>query len=77
MKQGFIRCAAMTPHITVADCSANENEIIRPMNEAELHKANVVVFPEICITGYTCQDLFLQDTLINAVSYTHLRAHET
>lgn len=65
MKQGFIRCAAMTPHITVADCSANENEIIRLMNEAELHKANVVVFPELCITGYTCQDLFLQDTLIN------------
>lgn len=63
MKDGFIRCAAMVPKVTVADCGANEREIIRLLDEADEAGANVVVFPELCITGYTCGDLFLQDKL--------------
>ena len=65
MTDGFIRCAALTPHTEVADCLSNENEIIRLLDEANSNKANVVVFPELCITGYTCGDLFLQDVLLN------------
>lgn len=77
MKDGFIRCAAMTPDILVADCTHNEKEIIRLLDEACKNGAKVIVFPELCITGYTCNDLFFQDTLIdNALTSLHrITAH--
>ena len=64
MKDGFIKCAAMIPSIKVADCHHNEQEIIKLMDKAQEEGAQVIVFPELCITGYTCGDLFLQDKLI-------------
>lgn len=66
MKHGFIRCGAMIPSIKVADCSHNESEIISLLDEAQSNRAHVVVFPELCLTGYTCGDIFLQDTLLAA-----------
>lgn len=63
MNLGFVRVAAATPEICVADCQHNKNEIIRLIKEANGNGASLVVFPELCITGYTCGDLFLQKTL--------------
>lgn len=64
MKDGFVKCAAMIPAIKVADCYHNEQEIKKLMDEAQETGAQVIVFPELCITGYTCGDLFLQDKLV-------------
>lgn len=76
MKDGFIRCAAMVPKVTVADCGANEREIIRLLDEAAEACANIVVFPELCITGYTCGDLFLQDKLLSEAVQSLIRIAE-
>ena len=66
MKDGFIKVCAATPDIRVADCGYNEENIIRLMDEAYGSEVSVLVFPELCITGYTCGDLFLQDVLLRA-----------
>ncbi|MGN0513461.1 MAG: NAD(+) synthase [Lachnospiraceae bacterium] len=65
MKDGFIRVAAATPKIKVADCDYNANEINRMMNEAYDNQTKILVFPELCITAYTCNDLFLQNALLD------------
>ncbi len=65
MKHGFLRVAAATPVIKVADCDYNADKIIELIGEAESQGNKLVVFPELCITGYTCGDLFLQDTLLH------------
>ena len=64
MRQGFIKVAALTPKVTVADTQANRKEICRMMDEAEAKGAKILVFPELCITGYTCGDLFYQQVLL-------------
>ena len=64
MRHGFIKVAAATPDIRVADVDYNKEQIIRQMNEAAEAGAKIIVFPELCITGYTCSDLFLQDILL-------------
>ena len=63
MVHGFLRTACATPHVTVADCSANAESIIQNAKEAAAEGAEVIAFPELCITGYTCSDLFLQQPL--------------
>ncbi len=65
MKDGFIRVAAATPDIKVADCGYNADRIIELIKQAAEENASLVVFPELCITGYTCGDLFLQKVLLN------------
>lgn len=65
MKDGYIRAAAMTPKIKVADCRYNTEQIKELITKAYDNKVAIVSFPELCITGYTCNDLFLQDTLID------------
>ncbi len=65
MKDGFIRVAAATPEIQVADCIYNREQIEGMMKEAYEHQASLIVFPELCMTGYTCGDLFLQDLLLS------------
>ena len=65
MKDGFIRAAALTPKIRVADTAYNAVQIERGIDEALGNGARILVFPELCITGYTCQDLFLQETLLS------------
>lgn len=66
MKDGFLRVASATPKIKVADCEYNTAAIIAQAGEAAENGASLVVFPELCITGYTCHDLFLQRSLLTA-----------
>ena len=65
MKDGFIRISTATPEIRVADCEFNANNIIKLIEDAEEKSASIVVFPELCITAYTCGDLFLQQKLLD------------
>lgn len=64
MKHGFVRVAAATPVIRVADTGYNAEKIMEFIDMAEKQEIKLIVFPELCITGYTCGDLFLQDTLL-------------
>lgn len=65
MKHGFIKVAAATPYVTVADTKSNAAEIIRLSREASCAGVKLVVFPELSITGATCGDLFLQKPLLD------------
>ena len=64
MKDGFIKVAAVTPKVKVADVKYNGEIIRNYMKEASEKGAKIVVFPEMCITAYSCNDLFLQDILL-------------
>ena len=64
MNDGFIRLGAATPAIHVADCDANAEEICRIAREACQAGVNILCFPELCVTGYTCGDLFLEPVLL-------------
>ena len=64
MEQGFIKVAAVTPKIRVADPVYNGDIICECLEEAWKKGAKIIVFPELCITGYTCGDLFLQQCLL-------------
>lgn len=65
MKDGYVRVEVVTPDIKVADCIFNTEQICRQIDKAYDAQVSVIVFPEMCITGYTCNDLFLQDTLLS------------
>ena len=64
MRDGFIKVAAGTPKIRVADCRYNAEQIFTMMREADKQGVKALCLPELCLTGYTCGDLFLQDTLL-------------
>ncbi len=64
MKHGFIKVAAVTPDIRVADVAYNTENICKMIDETTKAGAKVIVFPELCVTGYTCSDLFTQDILL-------------
>ena len=64
MRDGFIKVAAGTPHIRVADCRYNAESCFTLMREAYRQGVRVLALPELCLTGYTCGDLFLQPTLL-------------
>lgn len=66
MKDGFLSVSCATPQIKVADCEYNSNNIISLAKEASKNGSAVIVFPELCITAYTCGDLFLQSTLLSS-----------
>ncbi|WP_300714795.1 NAD(+) synthase [uncultured Acetatifactor sp.] len=76
MKQGFVKVAAATPRIKVADPVYNGGVICEKLEEAWGKGAKVIVFPELCITGYTCGDLFLQGLLLEEASRQLLRIAE-
>ena len=61
---GLIKVAAATPDIRVADCGYNAGQIVELCTQAAEQGVKVICFPELCVTGYTCGDLFLQDTLL-------------
>lgn len=65
MKDGFIKTAAVTPKIRVADPVYNCGQICEGIREAYARGARILVFPELCLTGYTCGDLFLQERLLS------------
>lgn len=64
MKYGFLCAAAASPGLRVADVAYNTQEIIKSMREYAARNAQLLCLPEFCLTGYTCSDLFLQETLI-------------
>ena len=64
MRDGFIKVAAGTPRIRVADCRYNAEQIFTLMRQAAGQGVRVLCLPELCVTGYTCGDLFLHDTLL-------------
>ena len=65
MKDGFIKVAAGTPDIRVADCEYNRAEITALIDKAYATGVRILALPELCITGYTCQDLFFQQALLD------------
>lgn len=65
MQDGFVKIATATPDLRVADCAYNASEIVKQAKQTAAKGAHLVVFPELCLTGYTCGDLFLQRTLLD------------
>ncbi|MBQ1401398.1 MAG: NAD(+) synthase, partial [Firmicutes bacterium] len=74
---GLIRVGAAVPVLEVADTKFNTDEIIRMIKEAEDNHTGIVVFPELCITGYSCADLFFQHQLYNRQIKSLFRIAET
>ena len=75
---GYIKVAAVSPKIKLADPLANAKTIATAMRDADKQGVGIVVFPELAITGYTCGDLFLQTDLLNAADEAlHKLAAET
>lgn len=68
MKDGFLRVAAIAPEMKVADVDFNVSKIIEAMRSLEAEEVEIAVFPELCITGYTCGDLFMDRTLLRAAA---------
>ena len=67
MQDGFVKVAAITPKVRVADVAYNVESCLNSIKKAYAeHEARVIVLPELCITGYTCEDLFWQDELLDA-----------
>ena len=62
---GFIRVTAAMPRVHVANPAANVREIVSLCEQAASEQSSVIVFPELCVTGYTCADLFGQNSLLN------------
>jgi len=65
MEFGFIRVAAATPRVKVADVNANVEEICRLAEIAENEQVSILAFPELSVTGYSCGDLFAQELLVS------------
>ena len=65
MKYGFVNVAAAVPMVKVADVAYNVEQIKSLITQAEEQSVEVIVFPELCITGYTCQDLFKEQLLLD------------
>ena len=66
MKDGFIKVAAASPEVVPADCRHNAQKIIKLIKKAHSLGVQVIVFPELSITAYSCGDLFLHESLLNA-----------
>lgn len=73
MKDGFLKVAAATPKIKVAYTEYNADSIISCMKDAYAKDVKCLIFPELCITAYTCQDLFFQSTLIKGAQSALLK----
>ena len=68
MKDGFIKAAAVTPEVIVADVTHNTEQIISCIHEAAAQAAKLIVFPELCISGYSCRDIFYDELLLDKCS---------
>ena len=77
MEHGFVKVAAITPKIKVADPIYNAEKIIELFVEADKNGAKIIVFPELCLTGYTCNDLFLQEIMLNQAKKQLMRIVES
>ena len=67
MQYGFIKVCAATPEIRVADVKFNTERIIKAIKESAENGSQLTVFPELCVCGYTCGDLFNQSVLLDGV----------
>lgn len=76
MRHGFIKVAAATPDIRVADVPFNKSQICRLIDETAEEGAKIIVFPELVLTGYTCSDLFTQDVLLEEAEQALLELAE-
>ena len=76
MNDGFVRVACATVDTKVADISYNTEQIIKTAKEAYKNGAKLIVFPELCITAYTCGDLFLQQSLLDEALYALVKIKE-
>lgn len=76
MKNGFIRVGYATPNVKVADVVNNEGEIIKKIDWAYENKLSILTLPELCVTGYTCGDLFFQQKLLVEAEAAVLRIAE-
>ena len=65
MNYGFVKVASAVPSVRVADCEYNTGKIMELISEAETRGVEVICFPELCITSYTCQDLFASQLLLD------------
>ena len=72
MQNGFVKVAAAVPAVKVADCEYNTLQIENIIAQAEGKGVEIIVFPELCITGYSCQDLFRQSLLLEQVEASML-----
>ena len=66
MKDGFLKAAALSPALRVADCAYNAGQIVSALKDCAARGVKLAVFPELCLTGYTCGDLFFQQALQQA-----------
>ena len=73
MRHGFIKTATATPAIRVADCKYNADKILDLVMRAHEEGVHLLVLPELCITGYTCQDLFFQQALLESAMENAVR----
>src|SRR5262245_34128867 len=73
MQHGFLRVAAATPTLRVADCAFNAVQMLALMKHAAAERVALLVFPELGVTGYTCADLFQQTVLQRAAVETLLQ----
>ncbi|MBR0443227.1 MAG: NAD(+) synthase, partial [Clostridia bacterium] len=69
MKDGYIKVAAGSVPVRVADPTHNKQEILKCIQEADAAGVNLLVLPELCLTGYSCGDLFFSDTLLDAAQH--------
>ena len=76
MQYGFIKVASAIPSVKVANCLYNLQQIEKSITEAEEQGVEVIVFPELSITGYTCQDLFHQRILLSEAELSVARLLE-
>ena len=66
MKDGFLKAAALSPALRVADCAYNAGQMVSALNDCAARGVKLAVFPELALTGYTCGDLFFQQALQQA-----------
>ena len=76
MKDGFLKAAALSPALRVADCGYNAAQVVQGMRQCAQRGVKLAVFPELCLTGYTCGDLFLQRPLLEGNSINILFHYE-
>ena len=77
MKDGFIKVAVATPPVKVADCVYNGEQAAAMIKEADGHQVQLLVMPELYLTGYTCGDLFLQGALLEGALQALKKVVET
>ena len=76
MQHGFIKVAAGIPSVRVADCAFNVQQIENMMAMADGQGAEIICLPELCVTAYTCQDLFQQQLLLDEAESSLLKLME-